>query len=79
VTAHDDAGNRVTSFTGTVTIAIGTNPSGGTLSGTTAVLAVSGVATFNNLLIDTVGNGYTLTADSGTLAQGTSATFNIIP
>ena len=46
-------------------MAIGTNPGGGTLSGTNPVAAVSGVATFANLSIDKAGNGYTLTASAG--------------
>jgi len=39
-------------------------PGGGTLSGTTTLSAVSGVATFSNLSIDKSGAGYTLTAAS---------------
>src|SRR5215471_10297060 len=46
--------------TDTVTIAIGTNPSGGTLSGKTSVAAVNGQAIFSNLIIDKPGKGYTL-------------------
>ena len=77
VTARDSVGNTVTSFTGDVTVAIGTNPSSGALSGTTTVAAVSGVATFSNLSIDLAGDGYTLTATSGALTQATSDAFNI--
>src|SRR5439155_141384 len=47
VTARDGQGNTATGFTGNVTVAIGTNPSGGTLAGTATVAAVSGVATFS--------------------------------
>jgi Invasin, domain 3 len=77
VSAQDAFGNTVPSFTGNVTVAIGTNPSGGTLSGTKAVAAVSGVATFSNLSIDKAGTGYTLTATTGGLTAATSAGFNI--
>src|SRR5205823_14421564 len=42
VTARDRSGNTATQFTGTVTVALGANPSGGTLTGTTSVAAVSG-------------------------------------
>src|SRR2546427_738036 len=49
VTARDARGNPVAAFTGTVTLALGTNPAGGTLSGTTSVAAVAGVATFSTL------------------------------
>jgi hypothetical protein len=45
-------------------IAIGANPVGGTLSGTTTVAAVAGTATFANLSIDKAGAGYTLAATS---------------
>src|SRR5215510_6321443 len=55
-------GYTVTSGSVSITVAIGTNPAGGTLSGTTTVAAVGGVAIFSNLSIDTPGLGYTLTA-----------------
>jgi hypothetical protein len=76
VTAEDAAGNTATTFTGNVTLAIGTNPGGGTLTGGGPVAAVSGVATFSSVSIDKAGTGYTLTASSGTLG-GTSPAFNI--
>src|SRR5437016_4051858 len=60
VAALDAAGNTVTGFTGNVTLAIGTNPSGGTMTGRGPVAAVSGVATFASLKIDKDGMGYTL-------------------
>src|SRR5262249_32936841 len=62
-----------------VTVAIGTNPNGGTLSGTLTVAAVGGVATFSTLSIDKVGTGYTLTAADGSLTGATSGAFNITP
>src|SRR5206468_10522331 len=76
VTARDANGNTATGFTGTVTLAIGTNPSGGVLSGTATHAATGGVATFAGLSIDKTGTGYTLTAGSGTLT-GTSSGFSI--
>jgi hypothetical protein len=79
VTIQDAAGNTVTSATDAVTVAIGTNPGGGTLSGTATVSAVNGVATFSNLSIDKTGNGYRLTAASGALAGATSSAFDILP
>ncbi|HEX8384538.1 MAG TPA: cadherin-like domain-containing protein, partial [Rubricoccaceae bacterium] len=78
VTILDGFGNVVTGATDNVTVAIGTNPSGGTLSGTTTVAAVNGVATFSNLSVNLVGTGYTLTASSGSLTGATSAAFNVI-
>src|SRR5205085_385313 len=67
VTVQDTFGNRVTGSAANITIAIGTNPGGGTLSGTTTVAAASGIATFGTLSINKVGTGYTFTAASATL------------
>lgn len=77
VSIVDAFGNLVTGSTDNVTVAIGTNPSGGTLSSTTTVAAVGGMATFSNLSINLVGTGYTLTAASGSLTGATSAGFNV--
>src|SRR5438094_2799523 len=77
VAARDAAGNMVTGYTGLITVAIGSNPSGGTLAGTTSVNAVSGVATFSTLSINNAGNGYTLMASATGLTGATSAWFNI--
>src|SRR5205823_3441946 len=77
VTAQDGNGNTATGFTGSITVAIGTNPSTGTLSGTKTVAAVAGVATFSGLSIDKAGTGYTLTATGA--GSTTSTAFNITP
>src|SRR5207302_4973278 len=76
VTARDANGNTATGFTGSVTLAIGTNAGGGTLSGGGPVAAVAGVATFSAASIDKVGTGYTLTASATGPATGTSTVFN---
>jgi hypothetical protein len=49
----------------TITLSIGANPSGGTLSGTLTVTVVNGVATFSDLSLDLTGAGYTLHATVG--------------
>lgn len=78
VTAEDYMGKTYTSFTGGITVAIGSGPGTATLSGTTTQNAVSGVATFNNLSINQIANGYTLTAaPSGGVPDATSNAFNI--
>ena len=77
VSIEDAQGNVVTSSTSAVTLAIGTNPAGGTLSGTLTQNAVAGVATFSGLSINKAGTGYTLSASSGALTVATSTTFNI--
>ena len=62
-----------------ITVSIGANPSGGTLTGTTtAVTDAAGVATFNDLSIDKAGPGYTLAATSAGLAPTTSAAFAVV-
>lgn len=77
VAVQDAGGSIITTATHSITVAIGANAGSGTLSGTTTVPAVNGVATFSNLSIDNAGTGYTLTATAANLAGGTSAAFNI--
>src|SRR5207245_6339689 len=76
MSARDPHANTDPTFTGGITVALGTNPSGGTLSGTTTVSAVAGVASFATLAIDKVGTGYTLTAGGGSLTGGPSTAFD---
>ncbi len=78
VAVQDANGNTVTSANNSITLAIGTNPGGGTLSGTLTVSAVNGVATFSSLSINQPGIGYTLTASAANLTGTTSAAFNIV-
>jgi len=80
VTVTDALGNVATGFTGSVAIAIGHN--GGTLapgtpSGTKTVAVVNGVATFSDLSIDQLGNGYTLVVTAGGVSGAESTPFNI--
>lgn len=74
VSAVDAEGNVATDFTGTVGLALGTNPGAATLSGTLSGVAAAGVTTFPNLVINNEGTGYTFTASAGTLG-GTSLPF----
>jgi hypothetical protein len=78
VAVQDSQGNTVTSSTVNVTVAIVTNPGGGTLSGTATIAAVSGVATFSTLSINKSGTGYTLGATApASLASAPSTGFTI--
>jgi hypothetical protein len=77
VAVNDAFGNTVASSTASISIAIGTNPSGGTLSGTTTKNAVAGVASFSDLSINQAGIGYTLSASAAGLSATTSNAFNI--
>jgi len=62
----------------TVTIAIGTNPGGGTVSGTlSAVTGSTGIATFDTLSINQLGVGYTLVASAAGFSTATSVPFTI--
>src|SRR6267378_2599679 len=79
VRALDALGNLVPSFTASVTVVLGNNPGGGTLSGTTPVAAVGGVASFGDLSINKTAPGYTLTASGGGLGPVTSAAFDVTP
>ena len=76
VQIQDAQGNPTTS-TADVVLAMGSNPGGSTLSGTTTVTAVAGTATFSNLSLNRAGIGYTLSASSTTLTGTTSNAFNI--
>ena len=79
VTTQDAFGNLVAHSTDIV-IAIGNNPSGAALSGTTTVSITDGIAVFNDLQFDKTGEGYTLVATSATLASSaTSNPFGVSP
>jgi hypothetical protein len=78
VAIEDAEGNMVTTATNAVTIAIGTNPTAGTLSGTAMVNPTNGVATFSNLSINAGAANYTLTASASGLTGATSNPFNVI-
>jgi len=76
VTVTDASGDPVPG--GAVRLAIGTSPSGdATLSGTTVARIVNGVATFPDVRIDRVGQGYTLLAEAGPVSA-TSAAFAVV-
>jgi hypothetical protein len=79
VAAFDAFGNAATGFSGNLTLAIaaGTGSGGATLSGTTTLPAVNGVAQFGDLKIDLPGSGYRLTATASAVAGVTSTVFDI--
>ena len=77
VTAQDQYGNTVTTFTGLVTLAIATNPGASTLGGSASVNAVLGVASFSANTLNHVGTGYALSATATGLTAATSAPFNV--
>ena len=75
--ALDTLGNVLTTFSGTVRVALGSNPSGATLIGTVSVAASSGVAFFDTLVISSAGSGYTLVASAPDFGSVVSAPFTV--
>jgi hypothetical protein len=72
----DAYGNLVsTDNSDVVNIALPASP--GSLSGTLTATAQNGVATFRNLVIGTVGSGYTLQASAGGLGTAASTAFSV--
>jgi len=79
VAVQTATGVTVTSSTVQVTIAItsGTGTNGAAATGTLTSGVVNGVATFNNVRVNTAGTGFTLTASAPSLASAVSAAFNV--
>jgi N-acetylneuraminic acid mutarotase len=71
----------VPNFAESVTVAIGTGPGSGTLSGTTTVAATSGIASFRNLRIASTGASYAglyaLRASTPGLSPAVSTAFTV--
>ncbi len=59
-----------------MTLALGNNPGGATLGGTTTVTAVDGVAVFDGLTLNKTGNGYTFKVSSA-FPTLTTSSFNV--
>ena len=79
VDAEDPFGNLVSSFTGSVTMALSNNPGSSTLGGTLVVSPVAGLAKFTTLTLNKVGTGYSLEASSSGLTAATTAGIRVIP
>jgi predicted chitinase len=77
VNVIDSSGNLATDYFGPVTIALANNPGGAALTGTLTVNASSGVATFANLSLDKLGEGYTLRATTGALPPTVTGAFAV--
>jgi hypothetical protein len=79
--AEDNFGNITPNFSGSVTLALASNPGGGTLTGTTSTSFNNGLASFTGLSLNKSGSGYSLVASSAGLSPppSSSMTFNVIP
>jgi hypothetical protein len=76
IVVRDSLGGTDSSFTGSITISLASNPTGATLSGTTVRQPVNGIASFTNLAIDRAGS-YTLQASANGATSVTSNGFTI--
>lgn len=76
VSIQDSASHTVTTATNAVTIALTSNTTGATLSGTKTRNAVAGVATFTGLTVNKAGT-YRLQATATGLTAATSALFTV--
>ena len=73
----DQKNERLVGTAVSVTVGLGSNPSGGRLSGVTTVNTTTGLAVFSDLAIDKAGSGYTLVASVSGVVRATSA-FDVI-
>ena len=79
VQAEDSAGNLDSSFNGTVTVALASNPGNATLGGTLTATASNGVATFSGLTLTTAASGYTLIVSSNGVDSATTNAITVTP
>lgn len=73
----DGSGNRVTGFSGNVTVTLANGTPGAVLSGTTTVGFSDGVATFSDLAVNLAGTGYVLQANADGLPGVSSTPFDV--
>jgi hypothetical protein len=78
VSALDAQGAVATTFTGTVTLALGAGAPSAPLLGTLTATAVAGVANFGDLRLNLPGSGYVLAASANGLPGVTSDAFAVI-
>ncbi len=72
-------GNLLSTFNGTVTVALASNPGGATLGGTLTATASNGVATFSGLSLTTAASGYTLGVSASGLGGATTTAITVTP
>ena len=77
VTVEDRFGNVETGYTGSVTVAISTNPGAAKLGGTLTAAVDQGIATFTGLTLDQPGTGYILQATAPNLPAVTTAALDV--
>jgi hypothetical protein len=70
--AEDLYGNVDSAFSGSVTVALASNPGGSTLGGATSVSFINGLAIFTDLTMNQAGSGYTFVAVGNGLTPSSS-------
>ncbi len=76
VVVRDTLGATDSAFSGSISVALGSNPTGAALSGTTTVRPVNGIASFSNLAVDKAGR-HTLQASTSGATTVASTAFSI--
>ena len=79
VSVEDAYGNLENSFGGSINLALGANPAGGSLGGDLTLQATGGVADFSSLILTTAGSGFTIEATSHGLSAATTPSFTVTP
>ncbi len=78
VEAEDTSGDLLSSFNGTVTVALASNPGGASLGGTLTATASGGVATFSGLTLNKAASGYTLEVSASGIGAGVSSPMTVM-
>ena len=79
VRAEDGSGNPLSSFNGTVTVALASNPGGATLAGPLTATASGGVATFSGLTLTRAASGYSFEVTAGGLGPAVTGAMTVTP
>jgi subtilisin-like proprotein convertase family protein len=79
ILVEDRFNNVVTTFGGSVAIALSSNPVGATLNGILSVPGAGGQAAFSFLSLDTAASGYTILATSPGLVSATTGAIKVSP
>jgi hypothetical protein len=77
VTVEDQFGAVFPTYSGTVTVALSSNPGAATLGGILTATVQNGVATFSGLTLNEPGIGYTLEVSSSGLTSATTSALNV--
>ena len=76
---EDSFGNVVTSFNGSLTVGLASDPTGDVLNGSLTVKATGGAAIFSGLYLTQAGSGYTLHLSGSGLTSATTSALKVSP